>query len=44
MEKNDVKQRYAVKFCVMLGESATDIYEKIQKAFGKDPLSRVQMF
>jgi hypothetical protein len=38
MEMGPLEQRYVIKFCVMLGEVATDVYEKIQKAFGNDSL------
>jgi hypothetical protein len=44
MENNNLEQRYAIKFCVKLGESATDAYETIQKAFDNDSLSRAQVF
>jgi hypothetical protein len=44
MEKKNLEQHYAIKFCVKLGQGATDIYQKIQKAFGNDPLSRGQVF
>jgi hypothetical protein len=43
-ENNNLEQRYAIKFCVKLGDSATDTYETIQKAFGNDSLSRAQVF
>jgi hypothetical protein len=33
-ENNNLKQRYAIKFCVKLREGATDTYEKFPKAFG----------
>jgi hypothetical protein len=36
LEKNNIEQRYAIKFRVRLGEGTTDAYEKIQKAFGND--------
>jgi hypothetical protein len=42
--KNNLEQYYAIKFCVELGEGAIDTYEKIQKAFGTDSLSRAQLF
>jgi hypothetical protein len=32
------------KFCVKLGEGATDTYEKIRKVFANDSLSRAQVF
>jgi hypothetical protein len=38
------EERYAIKFCVRLLEGATDTYEKIQKAFGNDSLSRTRIF
>jgi hypothetical protein len=44
MEWNNLKQRYAIKFCVKLGEGATDTYEKIQKAFGNDSISCALVF
>jgi hypothetical protein len=31
-------------FCVKLGKGDTDTYEKIQKAFGNDSLTRAQVF
>jgi hypothetical protein len=34
------EQSYAIKFCVMLGESATVTYEKLQRAYGEHSLSR----
>jgi hypothetical protein len=33
-----------MKYCVILGEVATDTYKKIQKAFGNDSASRAQVF
>jgi hypothetical protein len=42
MENNSLEQRHAIEFCIMLGEA--DTYEKIQKAFGNDSLSRAQVF
>jgi hypothetical protein len=44
MERNNLKQRYAIKFCVKLGEGVTDTYEKIQKAFGNDSISCARVF
>jgi hypothetical protein len=43
MENNNLEQCHAVRFCVELGEGATDTYDKIQKAFGNDSPSRVQV-
>jgi hypothetical protein len=36
MENNNLKQCYAVDFCVKLGEGATDTHERFHKAFGND--------
>jgi hypothetical protein len=44
MEQNKFEQRYAIKFCVKLGEGAADTYEKIQEAFGNDSVSPAQVF
>jgi hypothetical protein len=44
MEKNIFDQRYAIKFCVKLRKGATDTYEKIQRASGKDSPLRAQAF
>jgi hypothetical protein len=44
MKNNNLEQRHAIKFCVKLGEGATETYEKIQKTFGNDSLSRAQAF
>jgi hypothetical protein len=42
MEKNNLEQRYSIKFCVKLG-GATDTYEQIQKTFGNDSLSHARV-
>jgi hypothetical protein len=39
-----VEQRYAIKFCVKLGEDTTDTYENIQRTFGTGSSSRAQVF
>jgi hypothetical protein len=36
METNNLQQRYTIKFCVKLGDSATGTHKKIQKKFGND--------
>jgi hypothetical protein len=41
---NHIEQHYAIKFCVKLGEGDVDTYEKIQKTFGNDSVSRAQAF
>ena len=44
MEARNIAQRYAILFCVKLGDSATTTYEKLQQAFGDDAMSRAQAF
>jgi hypothetical protein len=44
MENNNLEQRYAIKFCVELGEGVTDTYEKVWKAFGNYSVPRTQVF
>jgi hypothetical protein len=44
MEKNNPEQLYGIRFCVKVREVATDTYDKIQRAFGNDSLSRAQVF
>ena len=43
MEAN-LEQRYSIKFCVKLGNSATETLEMIEKAYGNQALSRAQVF
>jgi hypothetical protein len=43
MKQNKFEQFDAIKFCVKLEEGAIDNYEKIQKAFDNDYVSRVQV-
>ncbi|EFN80151.1 Putative uncharacterized protein FLJ37770, partial [Harpegnathos saltator] len=44
MEQRNLEQRYAIKFCVKLGESASVAFEKLKQAYGKHSLSRAQVF
>jgi hypothetical protein len=44
MEKNNLEQRYAIRFCVNLGEGATGTNGKVQKPFGNGSVSRTQVF
>jgi hypothetical protein len=44
MEARNIAQRYAILFCVKLGDSATTTHEKLQQAFGDDAMSRAQAF
>jgi hypothetical protein len=40
----DMEQRAGIKFCFKLGESASETYELLQKAYGSDSLSRSTIF
>jgi len=44
MEKRNLEQRCAIKFCVKLNENATETYEKLKRAYGEHALSRAQVF
>jgi len=44
MEKRNLEQRCAIKFCVKLNENATETYEKLKRAYGEHALSRTQVF
>src|SRR5215469_3359203 len=44
MEKRNLEQRCAIKFCVKLNENATETYEKLKRACGEHALSRTQVF
>ena len=44
MDRQNLEQGCAIKFCVKLGESANVIYEKLQRAYGDNSLSRAQVF
>jgi hypothetical protein len=44
MEKKNLAQNYAIKFCVKLGDGTSDTYEKIQNAYGNYSVSRAQVF
>jgi len=44
MEARNIAQRYAILFCVKLGDSATTTHGKLQQAFGDDAMSRAQAF
>ena len=39
MDQPKFQQRYAIKFCVKLGESVIVTYEKLQRAYGEHSLS-----
>jgi len=40
----NVEQRVNVKFCVILGKSATETYDLLKKVYGDECLSRTQVF
>jgi AAA+ superfamily predicted ATPase len=42
--QHSVVQRYAIKFCVKLEKSETETTAMIQKAYGKDAVSKSQVF
>lgn len=44
MEMRNIKQHYAIKFCVKHNENATDIYKKLKQAYGDDSLLKAQVF
>ena len=44
MEARNIAQRYAILFCVKLGDSATTTHAKFQQAFRDDAMSRAQAF
>jgi hypothetical protein len=44
MDREKFEQCCAIKFCVKLGESATETYENLQRAYREHSLSRAQVF
>src|SRR5215469_12214546 len=44
MDQEKFERHCAIKFCVKLGESATETYEKLQRAYGEHSLSRAKVF
>jgi hypothetical protein len=44
METRNIAQRYAIVFCVELGDIATTTHGILQQAFGDDTMSRSQAF
>ena len=44
MEKWNLEQRWAIKFCVKLNDNATETYEKWRRAYGEHALLRTQVF
>jgi len=39
MEQRNIEQRYAIKFCIKLGDSVMETYDKLVKVFGDEALS-----
>ena len=44
MDRQKFEHRWAIKFCVKLGEFATLTYEKLQRTYGEHSLSRAHVF
>ena len=44
MEKRNLEQRCAIKFCVKLNENATETYEKLRWAYWEHALSKTRIF
>ena len=44
MEKLNLEQRCAIKFCVKRKENATETYEKLKRAYGEHTVSRARVF
>ena len=44
MEKRNLEQRCAIKFCVKLNENAKETYEKLKRAYGEHAISGTQVF
>jgi len=44
MERRNIEQRYAIKFCMKLGEFAEETLDKVVKVFGDEAMSRAQAF
>ena len=44
MEKGNLEQRCAIKFCAKRNENATENYEKLRRAYGEHALSWTQAF
>jgi hypothetical protein len=44
MEKQNLEQSYAIKFCTKLKENTTETYKKLKQAYGEHGLSRAHVF
>ena len=43
MEKRNLEQRWAIKFCMKLNENGTETYEILRRAYGEHAVSRTQV-
>ena len=44
MEERNIEQQCAIKFCVKLGETSIETFNKLKQAYGEHALSRSQVF
>ena len=44
MEERKIEQRCAIKFCIKLGETGIETFNKLKQAYGEHALSRSQVF
>ena len=44
MEEHNFEQQCAIKFCVKLGETGIETFNKLKQAYGEHALSRSQVF
>ena len=44
MEEHNFEQRCAIKFCVKLGESGIETFNKVKQAYGEHALLRSKVF
>ena len=44
MEERNFEQRCAIKFCVELGETGIETFNKLKQAYGEHAFSRSQVF
>jgi hypothetical protein len=44
MQKRNLEQRCAIKFCVKLNEKATESYKNLKWAYGENTVSKARVF
>ena len=44
MQSDTLEERYSIKFCFKLGKNATEMYGKLQTAFGASCMNRASVF